>query len=117
MRATEEGVLMRGALANGLKIGAICASMTNVYDWCKENSYYFLGPSWINRFWATLVATIVGMGVSLPFDAVRLRMHTMRPLPNGVYPYRNSLDCFTKMLIYEGNDRHQGNLGCFYSGG
>lgn len=74
LRAAEEGVLLRGAAANGLRIGALCASMTNVYDWCKENSYFFLGPSWINRFWATAAAVSCGTIASLPFDAVRVRM-------------------------------------------
>ena len=87
MRACDEGVLLRGAVANGLRIGMICSSMTGVYDWCKENSYFFLGPSWINRLWATAAATIVGVTASLPFDAVRVRMHTMRPLPDD-FPTR-----------------------------
>jgi len=43
MKVADEGVLMRGAIANGGKIAAICASMTNAFDWCKENSYFFLG--------------------------------------------------------------------------
>jgi hypothetical protein len=59
MRACDEGVLLRGAIANGLRVGMICSSMTGVYDWCKENSYFFLGPSWINRFWSTAAATVV----------------------------------------------------------
>ena len=66
---------MRGAVANGLKIGAICASMTNVYDWCKENSYYWFGPSWMNRIFATGSAAAVGVAASMPFDAVRTRLH------------------------------------------
>jgi len=103
LRAVDEGVLLRGAAANALKLGSLCASMTNVYDWCKENSYFWLGPSWINRFWATAAATGVGLAVSLPFDAIRTRMHTMRPLPNGMLPYANSFDCFKKILFYESN--------------
>jgi len=71
MKVVDEGVLMRGGIANGCKIAALCASMTNSYDWCKENSYFFLGPSWINRFWATGVAVAFGVTFSLPFDAVR----------------------------------------------
>ena len=101
IKATDEGVLMRGALANGLKIGAICSSMTGVYDWCKENSYFFLGPSWMTRLWCTAVAAGCGVAASLPFDAVRTRMHTMRPLPNGALPYANSLDCLKKIGYYE----------------
>ena len=118
MRAVDEGVLMRGAVANGLRIGAICASMTNVYDWCKENSYFFLGPNWINRLWATAAACACGVAASMPFDAVRVRMHTMRPLPDGSLPYSNSLNCFTKMWHFEGNMKYHSNFGgCFYAGG
>lgn len=96
MRATEEGVLLRGAVANGLRIGLLCSTMTGVFDWCKENSYFFLGPSYINRLWATLAAVGVGVFTTLPFDAVRVRMQTMRPLPNGELPYTSSWDCFKK---------------------
>ena len=117
MRATDEGVLMRGAIANGLRIGAICASMTNVYDWCKENSYFFLGPSWINRLWATGAACAVGTVASMPFDAVRVRMQTMRPLPDGQMPYKNSWDCAIKMYTYEGRMKYHSNYGCFFAGG
>lgn len=116
-KAADEGVLLRGAVANGLKLSMLCATMTNVNDFCKENSYFFLGPSWINRFWATAVACSIGVATSLPFDAVRLRMHTMRPLPDGRMPYNSSYDCMVKMLHYEGNPKHSSNLNCFYAGG
>lgn len=111
MRASEEGILLRGAPANGLRIGALCASMTGVYDWCKENSYFMLGPSWINRFWATAAATIVGVLASLPFDAVRTRMHTMRPLPNGRLPYTSCFDCLKKILYFESSHAYSSNMG------
>ena len=101
IRVVDEGTWARGSLANGLKLAALCASMTNVYDWCKENSYFFFGPSWINRYWATAAATAVGVTCSLPFDAIRTRMHTMRPLPNGRLPYTSSYDCFIKIFCYE----------------
>jgi hypothetical protein len=100
-KAADEGVLMRGALANGLKLGALMGSMTGINDWCKENTYFMLGPSWINRLFGTSVACAVGVAASLPFDAVKTRMHTMRPLPNGVMPYTSSFDCFCKILFYE----------------
>lgn len=35
-RTMEEGCLMRGFGANGMKIAALCSSMTGVFDWCKE---------------------------------------------------------------------------------
>jgi len=68
MKASEEGVLLRGAVANGLRIGALCASMTGVYDWCKENSYFMLGPSWI---------TDCGQLLQLQWSALRLHFLSM----------------------------------------
>lgn len=117
MKAVDEGVLFRGALANGCRLAAICASMTNAYDWCKENSYFFLGPSWMNRFWATGAAAAIGVATSMPFDAIRVRMHTMRPLPDGRLPYTSSWDCAVKMVTYEGSAKHASNMNCFFAGG
>jgi hypothetical protein len=71
--------------------------MTGIYDLCKENTYYFFGPHWINRLGATIVASLVGTLVSMPFDMIRTRLHTMRPLPNGEYPYKNTIDCLAKV--------------------
>lgn len=82
-KVSEEGALMRGGVANGLRVGALCASMTSVFDFCKENSYFFFGPSWVNRLWATAVAVTLGTVTSMPFDMIRTRLYTMRPLPTG----------------------------------
>lgn len=108
--------MFRGALANGLKLAAICAPMTPIYDWCKENSYFFLGPSWLNRFWATAVAVIVGSLVSMPFDMIRTRLYTMRPLPNGVMPYSGTFDCLSKILRFECNSFKSSTVQSLYAG-
>lgn len=73
IKTAQEGALMRGALANGLRIGAIAASMTSIFDWVKENAYYFFGPAWMTRFGATVAAVTVGATASLPFDMMRVR--------------------------------------------
>lgn len=118
LRACDEGVLFRGALANGLKIGALLSSMTSIFDGVKEACYYYLGPLWFNRFFATAVAAAVGMTFSMPFDAVKTRMHTMRPLPDGRMPYQNSLDCFVKICKYESSNHWVSNPGgSFFAGG
>lgn len=70
----EEGALFRGSIANGLKIGSLLATMTGIHDLAKENSYYFFGPSTINRFFGTACAVTVGTLASMPFDMVRLRL-------------------------------------------
>lgn len=98
-RTMEEGALMRGALANGLKLAMLCSSMSGIFDLCKENSYFFFGPHWINRLWSTVVAALVGTLASMPFDHIRTRLHTMRPLPNGTMPYTGTLDCLNKVRL------------------
>ncbi|MFS8160625.1 MAG: MC/SLC25 family protein [Candidatus Roizmanbacteria bacterium] len=116
MKVSEEGALMRGAVPNGLRIGALCASMTSIFDLCKENSYYFLGPSWINRLWSTIVAVTIGTGVSMPFDCLRTRLYTMRPLPTGEMPYSGTFDCLVKILKYECNFEKSSNPQSLYAG-
>ena len=115
-KVMEEGALMRGSLANGLKLAAICSSMTSIFDWCKENSYFFFGPHWINRLWGTAAAVTIGTVASMPFDMVRTRLHTMRPLPNGEMPYKGIIDCIAKIMRYECQSKYGSNFQSFYAG-
>ena len=94
----------------------MAASMTSMYDWCKENSYYFLGPHMVNRLWACIAAVTVGTLITMPFDAIRVRLQTMRPLPNGVMPYNGILDCLTKILKYESSSERSSTVGSLYAG-
>jgi len=71
----------------------------------------------LNRLIGTAAGCIAAMLVSMPFDAVATRLHTMRPLPNGQYPYNGTLDCFQKIWWYEGSFHHHSNFGAFYNGG
>jgi len=87
-----------------------------LHDWFKENAYYFLGNIQINRIVATLVASFVATAASMPFDTLRLRLYTQRPLPNGKWPYEGTLDCVSKIFKYEGNVKNNGNLQAFYAG-
>ena len=77
---------MRGAGSYGLKLGGMLAG-GGTADWTKENLYYFFGPISAVRLVSTAVGVATAVAVSMPFDTIATRMHTMRPLPNGVYPY------------------------------
>lgn len=81
-KVAEEGALFRGSLAYGLKFSALVAG-GGVYDWVKENMYYFFGPVSFNRIVGTAAGVGTAVALSMPFDTVATRMHTMRPLPNG----------------------------------
>ena len=117
IKVAEEGALFRGALANGFKLAGLVSVASGTYDWMKENMFYFFGPISLNRLVSTTVGVATAMFLSMPFDTVRTRLHTMRPLPNGVYPYTGSLDCFVKTIKYEGQKSKMSNWGCFYVGG
>ena len=90
---------------------------TGCYDWMKENMYYFFGPVIANRLVGTACGVAVAGVLSMPFDTIKTRMHTMRPLPNGVYPYTSSADCAYKIFRYECQSKKLSNAGSFYSGG
>ena len=117
VKVAEEGALFRGALANGLKIGGILTCATGIHDWLKENTYYFFGPVVATRLIGTAGGVSAAMLLSMPFDTIKTRLHTMRPLPNGVYPYNGTLDCFAKIRKYECAAEKQANYGAFYTGG
>lgn len=117
VKCAEEGALFRGSVANGLKLAGLVSIASGCYDWIKENMFYFFGPISANRLIGTAAGVTAAMLVSMPFDAVATRLHTMRPLPNGVYPYSGSFDCLAKMIKYECSFGKQSNLGAFYSGG
>ena len=58
------------------------------------------------RFSATLAGVFTAFALSMPFDTVKTRLHTMRPLPNGKLPYTGTMDCFMKIIKYE-CDKHK----------
>lgn len=116
VQTAAEGALFRGAIANGLRIAGLISCATSFHDWFKENAYYFLGPHFINRFVATLVASIIATAASMPFDTIRTRLYTQRQLPNGKWPYAGTTDCISKIIKYEANIKNHGNLQAFYAG-
>jgi len=115
-KVAEEGALTRGSLAHGFKFAGLVAG-GGVYDWVKENLYYFFGPITAIRFVGTAAGCAVAMILSMPFDTVCTRLHTMRPLPNGKYPYKGSFHCLNTIFKHEAKFDHYSNSGCVYSGG
>lgn len=62
-KVAEEGALFRGSLAHGLKLGAL-VSGAGVYDWVKENLYYWTGPIHLNRWLGTAAGVGLAMALS-----------------------------------------------------
>lgn len=101
VKVTQEGAIFRGAFANGLKLGGIVSLATGIMDYMKENTYYFFGPMYLTRLVGVTAGVTTAMVLSMPFDTIRTRLHTMRPLPNGEMPYKGTVDCLSKMIKYE----------------
>ena len=85
-------------------------------DWMKENLYYFFGPITFVRIAGTAAGVAGAVALSMPFDAIRTRLHTMRPLPNGMMPYNHELHVFAAMLKYEANPSKFSHGNAFYAG-
>lgn len=116
-KVAEEGALLRGVGANAIRYCALMTSMTGIYDYWKENAYYWFGPTWFIRVLASAVACSLGVLCTMPADMVRTRMHTMRPLPNGEMPYVSSFDCLLKILRFECNPRNNNTVTHMLAGG
>ena len=54
------------------------------------------------NFGASAIAGFFASFFSLPFDFVKTRMQKQKPGPDGVLPYKGSLDCAAKVLAKEG---------------
>jgi len=54
-----------------------------ILDWTKENLYYWFGPMLIVKYAGLAAGVATAMALSMPFDTIATRLHTMRPLPNG----------------------------------
>ena len=70
--------------------------MSNFYDYCKEYVYWIFGPAAFVRPLILIPTTILGICLYLPFDNIRVRFHTMTPLPNGDMPYSGLIDASLK---------------------
>lgn len=116
VKTCQEGAIFRGAIANGLRISMLLGTMTGLADWMKENSYYFLGPSNINRALGTIFGATVGSIASMPFDTIRMRLYAQQALPNGKMPYAHALDVFNKIATYESNHKHHASFNSLYNG-
>lgn len=97
MKVNAEGALFRGAIASGWSYGMLLASMSYLYDYMKEFGYWFFGPtSWLRPL-ILLPTAYVGISLYLPFDNIKVRYHTMTPMPDGSMPYKSFIGTITNV--------------------
>lgn len=73
------------------------------YDECKKAIEPYLG---VNTQAANGVAGfmsgIIAATMCLPFDNIKTKMQKMQKLPDGSYPYKSTLDAFSKVIKTQG---------------
>ena len=112
-----EGALFRGAVASGVAYGMLNGGMSSFYDYLKEYFYWIFGPTMWLRPMILIPTTALGVCLYLPFDNIRVRFHTMTPLPNGEMPYKGVTDAFFKILRYEADVYKYSSPIAFLNGG
>lgn len=114
----EEGVAMRGAALNGISLGLLMAATTPLYDYLKEYLYNTFGAARWLRFTCLSIATLVGSFIAMPFENLKVRLHTMSALPDGRLPYNpNSIFAnLNKIHRFEGNYFKYSNSLCTHNG-
>ncbi|KAF7553225.1 hypothetical protein G7046_g7154 [Stylonectria norvegica] len=63
---------------------------------------------------ASAIAGFFASFFSLPFDFVKTRLQKQQRGPDGKLPYRNMVDCFTKVAKQEGSLRFYRGFGTYY---
>lgn len=100
MKVNAEGALFRGSIASGWSYGMMIASMSYFYDYAKEFLYWVFGPTNWLRPLVLLPTVYIGTLCYLPFDNLKVRYHTMTPMPDGTMPYRGFVDTVKKVNHY-----------------
>lgn len=100
----EEGLrtLWRGSVPMVCRAISMNVGMLVSNDTSKEMLAPYLGDGIVTSLLASAISGFVSAFTSLPFDLVKTRMMNMSADANGVYPYKNLVDCFTKILKTEG---------------
>jgi solute carrier family 25 (mitochondrial oxoglutarate transporter), member 11 len=100
----EEGplALWKGATPTVIRAMALNFGMLGPYDQAKETLSKVFGTFKGIGITSSAIAAFFACLFSLPFDNVKTKFQKMIKEPDGQYPYRSFLDCFSKSLKNEG---------------
>ena len=108
--------MLRGATATALSYGVFFGSISSIYDFLKEYYYVLFGPTNWLRPSCLFAATFVGCYLSMPFENIKTRLHTMSALPDGRLPYEGVYDAIHKIFNFECNYKKYSNFHAFHTG-
>eukprot|EP00123_Amoebidium_parasiticum_P009245 comp19358_c0_seq1/m.22302 comp19358_c0_seq1/g.22302 ORF comp19358_c0_seq1/g.22302 comp19358_c0_seq1/m.22302 type:complete len:296 (-) comp19358_c0_seq1:608-1495(-) len=102
--AKEEGITgwWKGSTPTVVRAMALNMGMLASYDQTKEYLTQKVGKGAVTNFASSAVAGFLASAFSLPFDFVKTRLQKQKPGPDGVLPYKNSIDCVLKVVKNEG---------------
>jgi hypothetical protein len=116
IQVNNESVFKRGALANGISLGLLWGIATPIYDFLKEYYYYFFGVAHWLRPAVLAPSVFIASYLSIPFDNIKTRLHTMTRLPDGRLPYNGLVDCMKKIIAFECRLYTYSNFHAFHNG-
>ncbi|KAJ3414395.1 hypothetical protein HDV05_006669 [Chytridiales sp. JEL 0842] len=103
--ARSEGVLAlwKGSGPTVARAMALNLGMLSTFSEAKSRLEPYTGRGTTQtQLSASAIAGFFASFFSLPFDFVKTRMQGQKPGPDGVLPYRGSLDCAVKVVAREG---------------
>lgn len=118
--AKSEGIsgLFKGALptsvrAMGLNLGMLGGNSISK-DFLSDTLNLGKKSDPLVVFGASAIAGFFASAFSLPFDFVKTQIQKQKPDANGVLPYKNGLDCASKMLQAGGPLRFYAGFPTYY---
>lgn len=103
----EEGItgLWAGAVPTITRAISLNVAMMVSYETVKEKLAEMTGKPQNDTgvlMQASMVSAVCTAVGSLPFDNIKTKMQKQKPNAEGVMPYKNMADCFTKSVAREG---------------
>ena len=105
MRITrEEGLktLWRASTPNILRAIGLNMGMMTSYQELKERLKPYLGDTFPNHVFSSVIAGICGTILCLPFDNIKVKIVNMKPDAKGNLPYKGIVDCLMQSVRKEG---------------
>lgn len=116
--SAEEGVpaLWKGAVPTMSRACSLNIAMMVSYDTAREKLEASLGKDrkYTVSFAASMVSACCTAFFSLPFDNMKTKIQKQKAGPDGVLPYKNLADCFTKSMAKEGVTGFWAGLPTYY---
>ena len=103
----EEGLftLWRGSFPTVIRAMAMNFSLLVPFEEAKKRLKPYIKDDRKRTYAASFLSGICATVLSLPFDNIKTKLQKMKKKPDGTYPYKGLVDCFSKTVRQEGVGR------------